>query len=178
MRKTFRIPEKLQDALILLVLLLLIAVATVPAQTPPSHQLSLADVLIALRSKKAEIGEKNKILTEAVRQRGITFSLTPEIEKELDGTGAANDLIAAIREKMPAPPPVQTVAKMTPTEVKPVEDFAFFRNRANGELKDGKADAAIADLEKAIALDPKDAGVRHDRALLLAQKNDLDAAAA
>jgi len=140
--------------------------------------LSLADVLIALRLKKAEIGEKNKILTEAVRQRGITFSLTPEIEKELDGTGAANDLIAAIREKMPAPPPVQTVAKVTPTEVKPVEDFAFFRNRANGELKDGKADAAIADLQKAIALDPKDAGVRHDRALLLAQKNDLDAAAA
>jgi TonB family protein len=178
MRLRFRIPERAQDALILLVILLLIAVATVPAQIQPGHELTLADVLIALRSKKADIGEKNKLLAEAIKQRGITFSLTPEIEKELDGTGAATELIAAIRAKMPAPPVVQTVAKVAPAEVKPVEDFAFFRNRASLELKDGKTDAAIADLDRAIALGPKDPGVRHDHAMLLAQKNDLDAAAA
>lgn len=177
MRESFCTAERAQDALLVIVIALLIAVATVPAQTQSGRQLSLADVLIALRSKKAEIGEKNKILTEAVKQRGITFALTPEIEKELDGTGAATGLIAAIREKMPVPP-VQTVAKVTPPEVKPVEDFAFFRNRANVDLTGGKTDAAIADLEKAIALDPKDPGVRHDHALLLAEKNDLEAAAA
>src|SRR3954470_8147867 len=63
------------------------------------RQLSLADILIALRSKKAEIDEKNRILADAVKERGITFALTPEIEKELDSTGARMDLIAAIRSK-------------------------------------------------------------------------------
>ncbi|MBV9241190.1 MAG: TonB family protein [Acidobacteria bacterium] len=178
MREKLHISEKAQDVLIAAVLLLLIAVATVPAQTPPSRQLSLADILIALRSKKADIGEKNKILVEAVKERGITFSLTPEIEKELASTGAATDLVAAIRDKNSAPAALQTPVKTTPEEVKPVEDFAFFRNRASNEVKDGKPDAAIADLEKAIALDPKDAGARHDHALLLAGRNDLDVAAA
>jgi TonB family protein len=45
-------------------------------------------------------------------------------------------------------------------------------------MRAGNPDAAIANLEKAIALDPKDAGVRHDHAMLLAQKNDLAAATA
>ena len=59
--------ERAQDALILFVILLIVGVAFVPAQTQPGHELSLADVLVALRSKKADIGEKNKILTEAVK---------------------------------------------------------------------------------------------------------------
>src|SRR3954467_64992 len=106
--------ERFVDATILAVILLLIGVAYVPAQTQPGRELSLADVLIALRSKKADISEKNKLIADAIKQRGITFSLTPEIEKELDGTGAATDLIAAIRQKMPSPQPIQTVAKVAP----------------------------------------------------------------
>ncbi|MFL6373227.1 MAG: TonB family protein [Pyrinomonadaceae bacterium] len=177
MRVRFFTRERAQDAVLALVILMLLAIATLPARAQ-SSQLSLADILIALRSKKADIGEKNKILAEAVKQRGITFSLTPEIEKELDGTGAANDLIAAIRQKMPAPPSTQMPVKPAPEVVKPVEDFAYFRSRVSDELKNGNTDAAFADLEKAIALDPKDAGVRHDHAMLLVQKNDLPAAAA
>jgi len=102
--------ERLKSAAIIAAVLMLIACASalrVPAQ---SRALSLADILIALRSKKADPGEKNKILADAVKQRGITFALTSEIEKELDSTGAATDLIAAIREKAP-PPPVKAAAK-------------------------------------------------------------------
>ncbi|MEO6052158.1 MAG: hypothetical protein ABIP78_12625 [Pyrinomonadaceae bacterium] len=50
--------------------------------------MSLADILIALRSKKATLPDRNKILTDAVQTKGTTFSMTPEIEKELAGTGA------------------------------------------------------------------------------------------
>src|SRR6476646_5751529 len=107
MRERLFTQEKAKDAILVSVIALLLAVGTFPAQAQ-SRELSLADILIALRSKKADIGQKNKILADAIKQRGITFSLTPEIEKELDGTGAANDLIAAIREKMPPPPLKQT----------------------------------------------------------------------
>src|SRR5688500_6917100 len=70
--------------------------AVVKAQTP---QLSLADLLIGLRSKKVSLQERNTILTEAVRQRGVTFTMTPEIEKELETTGASPTLVEAIRLK-------------------------------------------------------------------------------
>src|SRR5439155_9424865 len=60
-------------------------------------QLSLADFLIGLRSKKVTLEERNKILTEAAKVRGVTFALTPEIEKELENTGADKNLITAIR---------------------------------------------------------------------------------
>ena len=56
-------------------------------------QLSLADFLIGLRSKKVTIEERNKILTDAARERGVTFALTPEIEKELENTGAEDTKI-------------------------------------------------------------------------------------
>src|SRR5262245_58682302 len=105
-----------------------------------SRQLSLADILIALRSKKAVPEEKNQILTADVKERGITFALTSEIEKELGSTGAQASLIAAIREKTPpvktdkpeAAPIIPVVKTAAPeTVVKPVPppppDFAFYR---------------------------------------------------
>ena len=126
----------------------------------PSKQLSLADILIALRSKKAVIEEKNRILTDAVKARGITFKLTPEIEKELDSTGAHRILIDAIREKI-APvtqaktamridnvaivPPVATPIVAPPT-------FEFYRNNATARFEKGEFDEAIAEINKALAL--------------------------
>src|SRR5688572_20687570 len=77
---------------------MMIFAAAAKAQVP---QLSLADLLIGLRSKKATLPERNSILTDAVRQRGVTFAMTPEIEKELATTGASPALIDAIRKKGP-----------------------------------------------------------------------------
>ena len=62
-------------------------------------QLTLADILIGLRSKKATLPERNQILTDAVVTRGTTFVITPEIEKELATTGADKALIDAIKKK-------------------------------------------------------------------------------
>ena len=115
------------------VVTLMIAVSTVHAQAPA--QLSLADILIGLRSKKVELPERNKILTDAVLARGITFSLTPEIEKELEATGADQGLVDAIRKKnvmvktsavmTPANNPKPTVTDIDPTRTV-VQDFDFF----------------------------------------------------
>src|SRR5687767_8666509 len=57
------------------------------------NQLSLADILIGLRSKKVSLQDRNKILADAINTRGTTFSLTPEIEKELAVTGADRSLL-------------------------------------------------------------------------------------
>lgn len=141
------------------------------------RELSLADILIALRSKKAVIEEKNKILTEAVKERGITFALTPEIEKELGVTGARVELIAAIRDKAIKPKaevstPVKTEAP--PPVVKPVApvlDFAFYRARATQQMNANDLDAALADLDKAIELKPGDAGSFVDKGIIFTRKD-------
>ena len=139
---------------------LAIGVSTVYMQAPA--QLSLADILIGLRSKKVELPERNRILTEAVLGRGITFSLTPEIEKELEATGADKGLVDAIRKKSMM---VKTSAVITPaTDAKagtatvnppaPIQDFAFFLKRAEASSEKGDLDNALVDFGKAIELKP------------------------
>jgi hypothetical protein len=116
---------KSRKAVLAVVLLLLIA----PILTAFSiegraqgGQLSLADILIALRSKKVTLIDRNRILTEAINSRGTTFTLTPEIEKELAGGGADAGLLNSIRQraqiaKGTGPSPAEAKAK--PVETKP-----------------------------------------------------------
>lgn len=177
---------------------------TIGLSAQASEQLSLADLIIGLRSKKLSLPEKNKILTDAVRERGITFTLAPGIEKELLATGAHPDLLAAIREKSPAPKPVTT-----PT---PAPDFAFYKTRADMSAGKGewtvaladynrslelKADLpalyvsrartyfsmnsyelAVADYTKAIELSPNDSSIYLNRGIAYEKLNDLKKAAA
>ena len=125
--------------------LLLSIPMTLSAQTP---QLGLADLVIALRSKKATLPERNKILTEAVRQRGITFALTSDIEKELVTTGADSELITAIRTKSPVPTPVVPPKPVaTPTPAPP--DYTFYQKRADENAGKGEFIAALIDYNKA-----------------------------
>jgi hypothetical protein len=106
-----------------------------------SRQLSLADILIGLRSSKATMPEKNKILSDAVAERGITFALTEEIENELFKTGADKSLVDTIRQKSPiiktsATPEVKLPEpKPSPAVVLP--DFSFYQKRADENI--GKA---------------------------------------
>lgn len=131
-------------------------------------QLSLADILIGLRSKKVSLDERNKLLSDAVKVRGVTFSLTPEIETELSTTGASSILVEAIRQRSvkiaaavkptPAPTPVSTpvpIPAATPTPV-PTLDYAFYRKRADENNFKGEFDLALKDYNKAIELNPKD----------------------
>lgn len=146
---------------------------------PP--ELSLADILIALRSKKASLVEKNQILTSAVAERGITFVLTPEIEKELQGTGADAALIQAIRvksqplvavsvpEKKPEP-----VAIPAPTPVQ--LDAVFYKNRAAGYAAKGEFDRAVVDLDQVIAMKGDDASTYLSRGLAYSARNRPDLA--
>jgi len=137
-----------------------VAASAVYAQAPA--QLSLADILIGLRSKKVELPDRNKILTEALLSRGITFSLTPEIEKELEATGADQGLVDAIKKKSvivktsavitPANNPKSTITSSTPPV--PVQDFDYFMKRAEASSEKGDLDASLVDFGKAIDMKP------------------------
>lgn len=154
------------------ILVTLILSLTVGLQTGQTQQaqLGLADILIGLRSKKVTLAERNRLLTDAVKERGITFALTPEIEKELQITGASVELIEAIRQKSPvikvvstplpkpSPTPIATpvptpIATPIPTPTPP--DFTFYQKRADGNASEGKYDLAVGDYNKAIELNPQ-----------------------
>ena len=148
-------------------------------------QLSLADIAIGLRSKKVTLAERNKLLTDAVKTRGITFSLTPEIEKELENTGASAELIEAIRQKSPkiitastpqptpSPTPIPTPI---PTPTPPAPDFAFYQKRASTHLFNKEYDLAVVEYNKAIELNPKDASTYLNRGFVLLNQKNYDLA--
>lgn len=159
------------------VLLLTFSFSVFP-QTEKPAQLSLADILIALRSKKATLPEKNKILAEAVKVRGITFMLTEEIEKELMTTGADSELVGAIRLKNPVikvqPTPV---VKVQPTPV-PTPTAIDFQRRANASVANGEFDSAITDYSKVIEMKSADATTYLNRGFSHFSKKNFDFALA
>ena len=146
-----------------------------------ANQLSLADILIALRSRKVTLTDRNKILTDAINNRGTTFTLTPEIEKELTDTSADKFLLDSIRKrpqiaKVSAvlPPPGERRPKVEParteTVAAPVPDYAFYEKRERESLAQNDLDAALVDFTKAIELDGSTVAVRMARGDLYAAK--------
>jgi TonB family protein len=140
---------------------------------------SLADILTGLRSKKATLADKNRILTDAVKQRGITFTLSAEIESELRNTGASDELIEAIRQKSSKPPVISTpkpTPTATPTPSPPPPDSVFYRKRGDDYTVKGEYDLAILDYDEAIRLNPKDAIAFYKRGFAFHYKNNHDRA--
>lgn len=146
---------------LLAVIVLTLTFTTTFGQVSPTT-LSLADIVIGLRSKKASLPEKNKLLTEAVIARGITFAVTEEIEKELEKTGAGAELLQAIRQKNPAPKATPKPAVAPSPAPIPVStpiaaaDYVFYQNQANAFFVKGDYNAAVVSYNKVIELNPKD----------------------
>jgi TonB family protein len=152
--KLANFPIRLSQLTLAIVVITIVATSSF-AQSP---QLSLADLLIGLRSKKVSLPDRNAILTEAVRQRGVTFVMTPEIEKELATTGASTVLIDAIRQKTatikPTSSPVKpvVVAAATPVPTPTPPDFSFYQTRADQNVGKGEFGLAVADYNKSLEM--------------------------
>ena len=159
------------------VIFLLLLTITWQSGQAQQAQMSLTDILIALRSKKATLEKKNELLTEAVKQRGITFALTPQIESELRNNGASAELIEAIQQKSPKTVVVSTPKPSpTPTPTPTPPDAAFYQKRADDFLARGEYDRAIADYSEALRLNPQDAVVFYSRGFAYHYKADRDRA--
>lgn len=140
------------------------------AQNPP---LSLADLVIGLRSKKVTIEERNQILTTAVKERGVTFAMSPEIEKELVATGADATLIGAVRAKSQVVKPV-AVTTPAPTPAPTPPDASFFQKRADDHADKGDFDAAFNDYSRAVEMKADDASLYVKRGRTLASLKSYD----
>ncbi len=127
------------------VVLIILLSTSLFAQAP---QLSLADLLIGLRSQKVTLPERNRILTEAIRERGVTFVYTVEIAKELAATGASPELLNAIREKSLPVKPVPT-PEPTPSPTPTPPDFGFYQQRGDANATKGDYTAALSDYNRA-----------------------------
>jgi len=150
-------------------------------------QLGLADILIGLRSKKVSLDDRNRLLSDAVKVRGITFSLTPEIETELTKTGASKELVEAIRQKnvkitaavakpIAAPSPVAAPSPAATPTPAPAPDYTFYRKRADENNFKGEFDLALEDYNKALELNPQDAVSYLNRGRAYSNKKSYDLA--
>ncbi len=134
-------------------------------------KLTLGDIFAGLRSKKATLEERNRLLADAVKARGLTFAVTPEIEKELAETGANKELIEAVKQKsvvvkpvsVPTPP-ATPVPTPQPTAVPP--DFSTFQKRGDGNFVKGEYDQAVVNYTKAIELKPNEPSIYLSRGLI------------
>lgn len=145
---------------------------TANAQDQPDERLSLVDIVVALRSKKATLPERNKILADATRQRGITFSTTPQIESELAAAGADADLIAAIREKSSV---IKAAAARTQQEA---PDASFYQKRGQASAAKGDFKTALTDFNIAALMAPDTASIYMDRGLVNFNLKDYEATTA
>lgn len=143
-------------------------------QSFAQSQLSLVDIVTALRSKKATAVEKNQILSEGVNQRGVTFALNGELEKELRTAGANDQLIAAIRSKGPAPEvKPQPTATPVPVATPKPPDASYYKNRGNANFVMGEYDAAVADYSKALEMNPTDSTTFFSRGMAYFNKKNF-----
>lgn len=169
----------------------MILIVTMLAMFPRSEyaqtKLTLGDIFTGLRSKKVDLEERNKLLTEAIKSRGVTFSFTPDIEKELQETGADKELIEAIKQRSvivktsATPMPVATPAPMpvaTPAATPAPPDFSTFQKKGDSNFVKGDYDSAVINYSKAIDLNPKESSIYLSRGLVYYNRKFYDLAIA
>jgi formylglycine-generating enzyme required for sulfatase activity len=86
--------------------------------------------------------KESAITAKKVRQVGVTFILTPEIEAELRAYGATNELIKAIRQKSPPLPTSKITSTVRGNGMKNSIGMEFVK-LPSGEFMMGSTDAEI-----------------------------------
>jgi hypothetical protein len=61
--------------------------------------MTLDNILISLRRDLLTLGQRNEVLIRVVKERSITFKLTPKEEQQLENAGASKALIEAIQQE-------------------------------------------------------------------------------
>ena len=127
-----------------------------PANVPAGEPLSKSEIIAMLQG-----GVAASRVEQFVEVRGVTFSLTPEISREITAAGGNRSLLGAISEigvtakSTPAPSsvlPADVSAKATNATTLSYDDLT---DLATAAIQDKNSNYAITLLQKAIKLDDK-----------------------
>ncbi|QQS41363.1 MAG: hypothetical protein IPM63_18710 [Acidobacteriota bacterium] len=110
----------LNTKFVIAILTAIILVGSGPAFAQ-SGALNLGQILSELQAESAVItlAQKNDAIIKSVQQRGVTFTLNTEIEKELRTAGASDALIQTIRSKAPGGTTTGTATLNGPFKIVP-----------------------------------------------------------
>jgi tetratricopeptide (TPR) repeat protein len=118
-----------------------------------AHQkpaLTLENILRALQAQISTPTERNKLTLAAVKERGVTFIMSPGIEQQLTEAGASKTLLAVISKE---------AEKFRQTSF-------YYRNLGDDFRRDGNGIEAINNYTKAIEIDPNDRAAYNNRGVV------------
>ena len=95
----FRREKRLLQSLFLIVVMGFVALPYYAQNTETEKPLILEEVLTSLRASKTGLPTTNRILVQKVKTRGVNFTFSGEVEKDLIAAGANADLMAEIKFK-------------------------------------------------------------------------------
>lgn len=119
-----------------------------PSGVPAGAPLSKAEIITLLQS-----GAPSTRVEQFVEVRGVSFSITPQIAREIKDAGGNNSLIGAITAKASeAPAPSHS---RQPAPVVPVgPDYDDLTDRAVAAMQANNSRGAIGFLQQAVNIDP------------------------
>jgi hypothetical protein len=116
---------------------------------PPGPPLAKNEIITLLQS-----GVPPARVEQFVEVRGVSFSITPQIAREIKEAGGNNALIGAITAKSSEPPPASTAPSRPPLRPVPVgPDYDDLTDKAVAAMQANNANAAIRFLQQAVTID-------------------------
>jgi len=119
-----------------------------PSGVPAGAPLSKAEIITLLQS-----GAPSTRVEQFVEARGVSFSITPQIAREIKDAGGNNSLIGAITAKAseaPAPTHSRQPAPVVPAG----PDYDDLTDRAVAAMQANNSRGAIGFLQQAVNIDP------------------------
>ena len=116
---------------------------------PPGPPLAKNEIITLLQS-----GVPPARVEQFVEVRGVSFSITPQIAREIKDAGGNNALIGAITAKSSEPPPASTAPSRPPLRPVPAgPDYDDLTDKAVAAMQANNANAAIRFLQQAVTID-------------------------
>jgi hypothetical protein len=116
---------------------------------PPGPPLAKNEIITLLQS-----GVPPARVEQFVEVRGVGFSITPQIAREIKDAGGNNALIGAITAKSSEPPPTSTAPSRPPLRPVPAgPDYDDLTDKAVAAMQANNANAAIRLLQQAVTID-------------------------
>jgi hypothetical protein len=120
-----------------------------PSSVPAGPPLAKNEIITLLQN-----GVPTTRVEQVVEARGVNFSITPQIAREIKEAGGNNALIGAITAKASEPPPTRPGPSAPPSRPVPAgPDYDDLTDKALAAMQANNTNGAIRLLQQAVAVD-------------------------